>query len=289
MIRKLVVPVAGYGTRFLPFTKSIPKEMLPIVDRPVIQYIVEEAVEAGIEEIILVTGYSKRAIEDYFDYNLELEYLLEKSGKLEQRKMIRDLSDIAKFVYVRQKEQLGTGHAMLQTKEIVGDEPFAMMWGDEVYMGKPSKLHQLIETYEQYQDPVLFVMERTRDVDYDRNGYVSVAKDMGNDVMLIDDFIEKPGPANKISPYASLGGFILTPDIFPILEKQQPGKNGEILHLDAIKQLATQRPVYAKLVKNLQYFDCGNKLEYMKANVEFGLKHPDLNGEFREYLKNLNF
>lgn len=286
-IRKIVIPVAGYGTRFLPFTKSIPKEMLPIVDRPVIQYIVEEAVEAGINEVILITGYSKRAIEDYFDYNLELEYLLEKSGKTAQRELIRKISDIARFVYIRQKEQKGTGHALLQAKEIIGDEPFVLMWGDEVYQGKPSKLHQLIEVFERYHKPVIFSMPRTEDGDYDRYGYVRAKKTIEDGVVEVADLIEKPGKANAPSGNASLGCFVLTPDIFPILESQQPGKGGEIWLADAINTLAHQSTVYAKEITNLKYFDCGDKLEYMKAQVEFALLREDIGAEFRAYLQRL--
>ena len=288
MIRKIVIPVAGYGTRFLPFTKSIPKEMLPIIDRPVIQYIIEEAVEAGIKEVVLVTGYSKRAIEDYFDYNLELEYLLEKSGKTEQKKLIRDISDSASFIYVRQKEQKGTGHAILQAKDIVGDEPFVVMWGDEVYMGKPSKLQQLVEVYNQVKAPVVFTMKRTNDDDYSRYGYIKIKKDMGNNLFEISELIEKPGKAKAPSDHASLGCFIFTPEIFNILETQPPGKNGEIWLADAINTLAHQTPVYAKEIDNLTYFDCGNKLEYIKANLAFALERPDIAPGLKEYLKKIS-
>jgi UTP--glucose-1-phosphate uridylyltransferase len=287
-IRKIVIPVAGYGTRFLPFTKSIPKEMLPIVDRPVIQYIVEEAVEAGIEEVILITGYSKRAIEDYFDYNLELEYLLEKSGKLAQKKLIRDISDIAKFVYIRQKEQRGHGHAVLQAKEVVGNEPFVLMWGDDIYQGRPSKLQQLVKAYDRFQAPVLFTMQKTAPGDGDRYGYIQTSEDMGDGAFRVESMVEKPGDENRPSPFASLGCFILTPDIFPILEQQTPGKGGEIVTLDAVNTLAQRRPVYAQECTGLKYFDCGNKLEYMKATVEFALERQDIGGDFREYLKGLN-
>ena len=287
-IRKIVIPVAGYGTRFLPFTKAIPKEMLPIVDRPVIQYIVEEAVAAGIEEVILITGYSKRAIEDYFDYNLELEFLLEKSGKLEQRSMIRNLSDLARFVYIRQKEQLGNGHAVLQAKEVVGDEPFLMCYGDEVYQGSPSKMQQMIETFERHGGPVLNVMQKTADSDYDKYGYIRVKEELGNGEFSVAEFIEKPGAANKPSPYAQLSSYLLTPDIFPILENQQPGKGGEIWLTDAVNTLSQHREVFAREAQGLKYFDCGNKLEYMKAMVEFGLEREDLGNDFRTYLKGLN-
>lgn len=286
-IRKIVIPVAGYGTRFLPFTKSIPKEMLPIVDRPVIQYIVEEAVEAGIEEIILITGYSKRAIEDYFDYNLELDYALEKAGKTEQRQLIREVSDIARFVYVRQKEQLGNGHAILQAKDIVGDEPFIVMWGDEIFQGKPTKLQQIIEVYKEKQAPVIFCMQRREPWDYDRYGYIRIKEECGDGLFRIEDLMEKPGVDKAPSPYASIGCYVLTPDIFPLLESQQPSEGGEIVLADALNSLAHQRPVYAKEGSNLKYFDCGNKLEYLKAVVEYALDREDLGEDFRHYLKNL--
>lgn len=287
-IRKIVIPVAGYGTRFLPFTKSIPKEMLPIIDRPVIQYIVEEAVEAGIEEVILITGYSKRAIEDYFDYNLELEYLLDKSGKLAQKQLIRDVSDVAKFVYVRQKEQLGTGHAVLQVKEVVNGEPFIVVWGDDVFRGKPSRIQQIIKAYEEKDAPVMFAMRCTNPDDYNRYGYFKIKEDCGNGLYLMDGLVEKPGPENAPSPYASISCYALTPDIFPILENQQPGKGGEIWLADAINTLAQQKPVYAKEGAGLQYFDCGNKLEYLKATVEFALQRSEMADDFRNYLKSLS-
>lgn len=286
-IRKIVIPVAGYGTRFLPFTKSIPKEMLPIVDRPVIQYIVEEAVEAGIDQIILITGYSKRAIEDYFDYNLELEYLLDKSGKTEQKELIRRISDIAHFVYVRQKEQLGNGHAILQAKELIGDEPFAVVWGDEFFSGQVSRLQQLIDTYNQYSSPVIFSIPMPDDSSYDRFGCPKVRQDMGDNVLRVDGVVEKPGKEKAPSSFASLGGYIFTPEIFELLENQAPGKGGEIWLVDAINELAIKRPVFARVGENITYYDCGNKLEYLKACVHFGLERPDINSEFRAYLEGL--
>lgn len=286
-IRKIVIPVAGYGTRFLPFTKSIPKEMLPIVDRPVIQYIVEQAVAAGITDVILVTGTSKKALEDYFDYNLELEIQLERAGKLAQKQLIRDVSDIAKFIYVRQKEQLGNGHAILQAKEVVGNEPFAVVFGDDVHMGNPNYIQQLVSAYDQYQAPVLEVMRREQDKDYDKYGYISVKEDMGNGVLLTERVVEKPGSANKVSPYALISGMVLTPDIFTKLETQTPGKGGEIWLSEAVNALAQDRKIYAKEVTGVTYFDCGNKLEYLKATVEFALQRDDVGPDFKAYLKKL--
>lgn len=287
-IRKVVIPVAGYGTRFLPYTKSIPKEMLPIIDQPVIHHIAVEAAEAGITEIILITGYNKRTIEDYFDYNLELEYLLEKKGKLTERDLSREISNVAKFVYVRQKEQLGTGHALLQAKELIGaDEPFMVMWGDEMFMGKPTKVQQLVDVYEKYQQPVLITKQCTNDEDYNRYGYIKPDSELEKGVWKVDSLIEKPGRDNAPSPYASLGCFILTGEIFPILEKQAPGIGGEIVLADSINAYAQKHTLLAKEIEGLTYFDCGNKLEYMKATVEFALKRKDIGSDFKSYLKNL--
>lgn len=287
-IRKIVIPVAGYGTRFLPFTKSIPKEMLPIVDRPVIQYIVEQAVEAGIEEVILITGYSKRAIEDYFDYNLELEYLLQKSGKSDKIKLVREVSDLARFVYVRQKEQLGVGHAILQAKEIVGNEPFVVVWGDEVFQGNPSMLQQMIQTYDKYDTPVMNAVKHTAKGDGDRYGYFDLGNHIDDRTFQIKQLFEKPGDAKRPSDYASLSGYLLTPDIFPILENQPPGIGGEIYLSEAINTMAQIRPVYAHECTGLKYYDCGNKLEYTKAVVEHALEHGEIGEDFRAYLKQLS-
>ena len=286
-VKKIVIPVAGYGTRFLPFTKSIPKEMLPIVDKPVIQYIVEEAVEAGIEEVVLITGYSKRAIEDYFDYNLELEYLLEKSGKMEQRAMIRKVSDMASFVYVRQKEQLGNGHAILQARDVIGNEPFAVVWGDEFFQGTPTRLQHLLSAYEANNAPVIFSMELTNESDFNRYGYIKASKEHRDGIVQIDGVVEKPGKDAAPSNFASLGGYVFTPDIFTTLANQQPGKNGEIWLVDAINTLAQTQPIFAKVVDDITFYDCGNKLEYMKAQVAMALKRTDIGRDFKEYLESL--
>jgi UTP--glucose-1-phosphate uridylyltransferase len=288
-IKKIVIPVAGYGTRFLPFTKSIPKEMLPVIDRPVIQYIVEEAVEAGVEEVILITGYSKRAIEDYFDYNLELEYLLDAKGKYTEKQLIRDISDIAKFVYVRQKEQLGTGHALLQVKELINDEPFMVVSGDDIWKGDPSRLQLLRDTYQKHQSPVLLTLEKTAEADYDKYGYVKTGDQLDEKVWKVLDVIEKPGiDRSHMVSKASFIGYVLTPDIFPLLETVQPGKGGEIWLTDAIHKLAQQRQVVAVDGTGLSYYDCGNKLDYLRAVTEFALSRPDLRDEYRAYLASLN-
>jgi UTP--glucose-1-phosphate uridylyltransferase len=260
-IKKIVIPVAGYGTRFLPFTKSIPKEMLPIIDRPVIQYIVEEAVEAGIEEVILITGYSKRAIEDYFDYNLELEYLLDHKGKTAEKQLIRDISDIAKFIYVRQKEQLGTGHALLQVKELINDEPFMVVSGDDIWSGNPSRLQLLRDSYYTHQSPVLLSLEKTQPEDYNQYGYIKTGEQLDDKTWTVNDLIEKPGPdrAHLVNK-ASFIGYVLT-------------QEQRVVTVDGT---------------GLNYYDCGNKLEYLKAVTEFALNRPDLKDAFRSYLKGLD-
>jgi len=286
-VKKAIIPVAGYGTRFLPYTKSIPKEMLPIIDRPVIHHIVEEVAQAGISEIILITGTNKRSLEDYFDYNLELEMLLEKSGKLAQKDLSREASDLASFVYVRQKEQLGNGHAVLQAKELIGpDEPFVVLWGDEMFMGKPSKVQQLVDAYQQHGKPVIMTMECTNAEDYDRYGYIVPGAELGDNVREVKGLIEKPGQENTPSTYASLGCMVLTGDIFNYLATQKPGNGGEIVLAEALNSyVQAGNTLLSKEVTGLKYYDCGNKLEYMKATVEFALQRGDIGEKFSTYLK----
>lgn len=288
-VRKVIIPVAGYGTRFLPFTKSIPKEMLPIVDRPVIHHIAEEAAQAGITQIILVTGMNKRAIEDYFDYNLELESLLRKDGKDAQMLLSREASDLANFVYVRQKEQLGNGHAILQAKDLIGeDEPFVVMWGDEMYMGKPTKLQQMIDVYEKHEKPVFLTMQRDDPEDFSRYGYVGLGKQHEEGLWDVTSLVEKPGAGAAPSNQAALGCYILTGDIFKVLETQQPGNGGEIVLAEALSRYAENHQMLAKEVTNLRYFDCGNKLEYMKATIEYALLRGDIGTDLRDYIKDLS-
>lgn len=287
-IKKAVIPVAGYGTRFLPFTKSVPKEMLPIIDKPVIQIIVEQLVEAGISEIILVTGYSKRAIEDYFDYNSELEYLLEKKGKEKERQLIRQVSDIAKFVYVRQKEQLGNGHAILQAKEVIDNEPFVVAWGDDFIIAQPNRYKQMINAFEKCgRKTVVEVIKSDEDDEYKRRGYIDVGE-AKNGLHRLRGIIEKPGSREKSpSNLANVGGFIFTPNFFRYLEKQPPGLGGEIYVSETVHTFCQSEPVYAYEIQNACYYDCGNKLGYLKTVVEFGMKNEELGGEFGEYLKNI--
>ena len=280
-----MIPAAGFGTRFLPATKAMPKEMLPIVDKPIIQYVVEQAVSAGIEQVIIVTGWHKRAIEDHFDKHFELEARLEKDGKTELLEQVRRISGLADFVYVRQKEPLGNGHAVLVAKDIIGDEPFLVMWGDEFFVSDPPPVKQLIQAYEKYNAPAIAAI-RIAQKDLGKYGIADVSPVEGN-IFKINGIIEKPAEGEAPSDLATHGNYLFTPDIFESLEKLTPGKNGEIWIIDAIVDLIKKRDVYAVEFKNAKYYDCGSKVGYLKAVVDFGLSHEDTNGEFRKYLKSL--
>lgn len=283
-IRKAVIPVAGYGTRFLPFTKAMPKEMLPIVDKPIIQYIVEEAVASGIEEIILITGQNKRAIEDHFDYSFELESQLKKQKKLAEYKEIRRISDLARFVYIRQKEPLGLGHAILCAEKVIDDEPFAVLYGDDLMEAEIPVLKQMIDVFKKYKGPVMAVAPVAPEV-VNRYGIIKPKK-LAERVYRVEDVVEKPNPTEAPSNLSTHARLILTPKIFSILKKTKPGKGGEIQITDAIETLIKTVPVFACEYKG-KWYDGGNKLEYLKAVVAHGLKHEDLNGDFREFLNNL--
>lgn len=284
-IRKLVIPVAGLGTRFLPATKAQPKEMLPIVDKPIIQYVVEDAVKSGITDIIMVTGPSKRAVEDHFSPNYELINWLKKQGKTEIAEEIKKIADLANFIFIRQKGPYGNGTPVLCAKEVVGDEPFAVMWGDEFfYAPKKPQLQQLVETFEQYGEPVLSAY-KVDDEGTKRYGILD-ATAVDDEVVKVKTIVEKPGPVQAPSQLASLGGFIFTPDIFEALEKTKVGKNGELWLVDAIFKLLKKRPVYARKIEGI-YYDTGSKLGYLKANVDFALRDNTLQKEFRSYLKSI--
>jgi UTP--glucose-1-phosphate uridylyltransferase len=282
-IKKCIIPVAGFGTRFLPATKAMPKEMLPIIDKPVIQYIVEEAVASGIEDIILVTGASKRAIEDHFDYNYELQNWLKKSGKEELREEIKEIADMANFIYIRQKGPYGNGTPVLNAKKIIGDEPFAVIWGDDLFVnGSKPRLKQLMDVYDKYQDPVLTAI-KIDDEGTKKYGVID-AKEVEKNVYQINKIAEKPGPEKAPSRIGVLGAYILTPDIFESLEQTQIGQGNELWLVDAIFNLSKKRPLYACLVEG-KYYDTGSKLGWLKANVDFALERPDLGKDFNTYLK----
>ena len=287
-IRKAVIPAAGFGTRFLPQTKAMPKEMLPIVDKPVIQYVVEEAVASGVKDIIIVTGALKRAIEDHFDLpNAELIQNLKNTGKEKFIESISSISEVANFIYVRQKGPYGNGTPVLSAEPAIEDEPFAVLWGDEFIYSKPPRLSQMIEVYNKYGGIVISGVRIQKKEDLKRYGIADVEKVDGR-VYKIKSIVEKPEPDKAPSNLATHGAYILPPDIFRALKTIKPGKGGEIWLTDGINLLQEQgMPVYAVEIENGKYYDTGNKIEYMKTVVELALKHPDINGEFREFLKDL--
>ncbi|MFA5188228.1 MAG: UTP--glucose-1-phosphate uridylyltransferase GalU [Patescibacteria group bacterium] len=284
-IKKAIIPVAGFGTRFLPATKAMPKEMLPIIDKPVIQYIVEEAVASGIEDIILVTGASKRAIEDHFDYNYELQNWLKKQGKEEQREEIKRIADLANFIYIRQKGPYGNGTPILNSKKIIGNEPFAVIFGDDLFINKKKpRLKQLIEVFQKYHDPVLTAI-KIDDEGTKKYGVID-GVEIEKNIYQLKKIIEKPGPDKAPSRIGTLGAYILTPDIFEILEKTKIGQGNELWLVDAIFNLSKIRPIYASLVEGT-YYDTGSKLGWLQANVDFALERADLNKNFIKYLRTL--
>lgn len=282
--RKAVIPAAGLGTRFLPVTKASPKEMLPLVDKPLIQYAVEEAVASGIEDIIIITGRGKRAIEDHFDRSFELEENLKGNKKDGLLKEIRRISELANFCYVRQSEPRGLGHAVLCARHLIGDEPFAVILGDEVIDAPVPALAQLVQIYEARQGPVLGV-KKVRRNEVNRYGIIANRK-IGPGLHRVEDLVEKPAPADAPSLYAVIGRYVLSPDIFPILRRIPPGKNGEIQLTDGLRLLAKKTPMYAYEVQG-QRHDAGEKLGFLKATVEFALKNPTLGPPFAQYLKRL--
>ncbi len=289
-VRKAVFPAAGWGTRFLPATKAQPKEMLPLVDKPVIQYAVEEAVAAGIEQVIIVTSSQKRAIEDHFDVSYELEHLLEERGDIEMLRQIRHISDLAQIAYVRQKEQLGLGHAVLVAKELVGPEPFAVILSDDVVTADRPCIGQLMHAYQQTHASVVAVMEVPRE-ETDRYGVIEPdasvqATDQGR-LLRISRVVEKPAPDDAPSNLAIIGRYVFTPKIFDKLEQTPRGAGGEIQLTDAIEALMEEQPVYAYQFDGVRY-DAGTTMGWLKASVELALGRPDLGRGFREYLRGLD-
>lgn len=287
-IRKAIIPAAGFGTRFLPQTKAIPKEMLPIVDKPVIQYVVEEAVAAGIEDIVIVTGAQKRAIEDHFDVpSADLLKNLEAGGKTELIEQTRKIADMANFVYIRQKGMYGNGTPVLCAEPVIEKEMFAVVWGDEFIYSTPPRLSQMMKVYEKYEGAVISAVRIPNKEDLKRYGIADIEPVEGN-VYKIKNIVEKPQPDKAPSNLATHGAYILPPEIFDILRRQKPGTGGEIYLPEAIAELIrTGYPVYACEIENGKYYDTGNKLEYMKTSVELALQHPDIGEDFRNFLKTL--
>lgn len=286
MIKKAILPVAGLGTRFLPATKAQPKEMLPIIDKPVIQFLVEEAVNSGVKDIIFVTGRGKRAIEDHFDYAPELENSLLEKNKGDVYRSVRKISEMANFFYVRQKMPKGDGDAVLCAGDLVNNEPVAVLFGDDIIDAKVPCLKQMIKVFEKYGDCVL-VLEKVPKNETKHYGVVDAKKISGN-VYEIRDIVEKPDPKDAPSNLAIVGKYIIMPEVFIELKKLKDQKNrkGELRLADALKNLLKKRPIYGLIYEGKRY-DCGTKIGFMKATVDFGLKHPEVNGEFKKYLKNL--
>ena len=281
-VRKAVIPAAGLGTRFLPATKAQPKEMLPIVDKPTLQYIIEEAVDSGIDEILIITGRNKSSIENHFDKSVELELELEKSGKDELLAEVRKISDMVNIHYIRQKEPKGLGHAIHCAKSFIGNEPFAVLLGDDiVFNGKPC-LKQMIEVYDEYKTSILGVQE-VADEDVSKYGIVE-GKHIEDRIYMVKGLIEKPSKEEAPSNIAILGRYIINPAIFEILENTEPGKGGEIQLTDALRVLAEKEAMYAYNFEGKRY-DVGNKQGFLEATVEFALRRDDLREEFLDYLE----
>ncbi len=284
-IRKAIIPAAGLGTRFLPATKAQPKEMLPIVDKPTLQYIIEEAIESGIEEILIITGRNKKSIEDHFDRSVELELELEHKGKTEMLEMVKNISNMVDIHFIRQKEPKGLGHAIHCAKSFVGNEPFAVMLGDDIVYneGKPC-LRQLMDCYDEYKTSVLGV-QTVPDTDVDKYGIVDGLKIEGR-VAKVKGLVEKPAVDEAPSNMAILGRYIITPSIFEILERTKPGKGGEIQLTDALLELMNEEAIYAYDFEGRRY-DVGDKLGFLEATVEYALRKPELRESFIEYLKSI--
>lgn len=283
-VRKAIIPAAGLGTRFLPATKAQPKEMLPIVDKPTIQYIIEEAIASGIESIIIVTGRNKRSIEDHFDRSLELEYALKKSKNEDLLKLVDDISNMVDIHYIRQKEPRGLGHAIYCARSFIGDEPFAVLLGDDIVHSKTPCLKQLIGVYEEYKTTILGCQYVDPEEVY-RYGIVDGML-IENDVYKVKHLVEKPDIEEAPSNLAILGRYIIDPKIFEFLENTEPGAGGEIQLTDALRALALEEAMYAFSFEGKRY-DVGNKLGYLEATVEFALRNHELREDFRKYINNL--
>lgn len=281
-VKKAIIPAAGLGTRFLPATKAQPKEMLPIVDKPTIQYIIEEAVASGIEEILIITGRNKKCIEDHFDKSVELEMELEKAGKSELLELVRDISDMVDIHYIRQKEPKGLGHAIHCAKTFVGNEPFAVLLGDDVVDSEVPCLKQLVDCYSEYKTTILGV-QTVPESETNKYGIVDGIH-IEDRVYKVKDLVEKPSVDEAPSNVAILGRYIITPQIFDILENTEPGKGGEIQLTDALKTLISQEAMYAYNFEGRRY-DVGDKLGFLQATIEFALKKEELRDRFLDYLK----
>jgi UTP--glucose-1-phosphate uridylyltransferase len=283
-VRKAIIPAAGLGTRFLPATKAQPKEMLPIVDKPTLQYIIEEAVMSGIDEILIITGRNKKSIEDHFDKSVELELELESKGKVELLNEVRGISDMVNIHYIRQKEPRGLGHAINCARSFIGNEPFAVLLGDDIVYGEKPCLKQLIETYEEYKTTILGV-QKVNENEVNKYGIIE-GKHIEDRVYKVKGMVEKPTLQEAPSNIAVLGRYIINPAIFEILERTQPGKGGEIQLTDALKELAQKEAIYAYEFEGRRY-DVGDKLGFLEATVEYALRRDELKDDFLNYLMNI--
>ena len=288
-VTKAVIAAAGFGTRFLPQTKAMPKEMLPIIDKPIIQYVVEELVKVGIEDIVIVTGYSKRSIEDHFDRpSQDLVNNLKQGGESKKPLLdeIRAISELANFIYVRQKGVYGSGTPLLNVEHIIGDEPFIYTWSDDFIVSEPLRFQQMIDAYNEHQSPILSVVKAKYDEDYNRYGFAG-GKNLGNGIIEVDKIVEKPGKDNAPSDLATCSGFILTPDIYRYLHEAADNlpEGKELYANDALQlMVADGKKIIAKEIENGIYYDAGNKLEYLKTIVDFALKRDDIKDDFKKYL-----
>lgn len=285
-IKKAIIPAAGWGTRFLPATKAMPKEMLPIVDKPIIQYVVEEIVSAGIQQIVIVTGWQKRAIEDHFDNSFELEKHLEAKGKKKELAQIKKIAHLANSIYIRQKgKYYGNAAPILSAQTAIGNEPFAVLWGDEFIAAQPPRLTQMLEVYKKYKGAIISAVQIETKDQFSRYGIADI-EPIDKNVFKIKRIVEKPLPSQAPSNLATHGAYILPPEIFNIIKKLKPGKGKEIWLVDAINELIkTGFPVYGCKIKNGKYYDTGNKLEYLKTVIEFSLQRPEFSKELKQYLK----
>lgn len=284
-VRKAIIPAAGLGTRFLPATKAQPKEMLPIVDKPTLQYIIEEAVDSGIEEILIITGRNKKSIEDHFDRSIELEMVLEEKGNDELLKMVRNISDMINIHYIRQKEPKGLGHAIHCAKSFIGDEPFAVLLGDDVVDSEKPCLRQLMDVYEKYNCSILGVQPVNKE-DVCKYGIVDI-KQIEDNIYKVNDLVEKPAIDKSPSNIAILGRYIINPSIFEILENTKPGKGGEIQLTDGLKELSQREVMYAYAFEGRRY-DVGDKLGFLQATIDFALKRKELKEPLMDYIKKLS-
>jgi len=283
-VRKAVIPAAGLGTRFLPATKAQPKEMLPLLDKPAIQYVVEEAVRAGLTDILIVTGRGKRSIEDHFDRSFELEHFLEAKGKFDELKQVREISDMATIHYIRQKDPLGLGHAVAAAQEHVGEEPFAVLLGDDIMAESNPLLVEMLKVHERYGRSVLAAMEVSRD---EISMYGSIQPEFVEDRLArVIGVVEKPSPHEAPSNLAAIGRYVLTPEIFDCIRATEPGVGGEVQLTDAINLLAQEQAVYAWVFEGGR-FDVGNKLDYLKATIELAIDRDDIGVDLRAYLTDL--